>query len=839
MAEAEVPVRNPTTGEIRMVPREGVEAFTKQTGWHVSTAEQREVAAENLESGGTGQQALAAGEQAVRTGTLGAVPGFEGWQQREKVLRRESPVISGLAQGAGAIAPAVLTGGIASGLAGAVGLGARGAALAAAAGEGLAGGLAEEVEQARYETRDVSLGNVMLYGLGGELVGRALPHAFALGAGRVKRALTGAEAAAGDGLTDALVGAEERAVRSQADLAHELPKGSAERAEALRSTAPQQYDRMGTEAAKDLDQIADLTSKMGDTSSSSKVVGRIKESLPEDSPAQTEFFTSMKSGLNQARDDLRASVAEAGPKGLGKRVDSVIDGGLRKLDKTTDTAEQYLIARDIKKGLQQVSSDLVDIPEAKRGPLFDQARQQLDDTWQRVNEGLKDRSLFGAAADIEADISGPFTEKVLRARQTIGGELQKGAQFDPAKLRSFLKGDAVDRQLTGGQIDQLLEGAEELAAAHERHGTWNPDQVKQLRDAVARVRDKSSLADELQAAANAPRDKTPGPAEKSLGQQAADSVKGYAVSRAAGAAGAAAGGLIGGPVGAALGWGVGEVASAIGKRLVGIDAAGRNATKQAARNLAGVGMGYAQRVAGEVSRGAAGAAVAAGAMTAIARFQGDYPDAQASFEAKRKVLDQHQIQPEVLYETLGSALGDLPKVRPDLFQAIAQRTGEKIRFIRENLPAGLQTSLLYPNGTPPSQSDLRDFATLWNTVMDPETVLHDLNAGTATQQQMQTLKKSDRELYDQLRGDIIEMVGTHFKDVPTSTKVSLDLLLEADGMAGPIFSSAAARYIGEATKTAQEQEQRMPPPPTSNAPPSATPAGINAIQTSVTNRQAA
>src|SRR6187549_570263 len=157
--EAEVPVTNPTTGEIRMVPREGVDAFTKQTGWHVSTADQRELAAENLESGSVGQQALAAGEQVVRTGTLGIAPGLEGWQQREKVLRRESPFISAAAQGVGAIAPALATGGLAGGIAGAAGLGARGAALAAAAGEGLAGGLADEVEQARYETRDVSVGN--------------------------------------------------------------------------------------------------------------------------------------------------------------------------------------------------------------------------------------------------------------------------------------------------------------------------------------------------------------------------------------------------------------------------------------------------------------------------------------------------------------------------------------------------------------------------------------------------------------------------------------------------------------------------------------------------------
>lgn len=1007
--EAEVPVTNPTTGEIRMVPREGVAAFQQQTGWHVATADQREVAAENLESGSAGQQALAAGEEAVRTGTLGIAPGFEGWQQREKVLRRESPVISAVAQGAGAIAPTLATGGIAGGIAGGLGLGARGAAAAAAVGEGLAGGLSDEVEQARYETRDVSLGNVMLYGLGGELVGRALPHAFSMGAGRIKRALTGAEAAAGEGLTDALVGAEERAVRSQADVATELPKGSPERLEALRATAPQQYDRMAAEAATDLDQIASLSAQMGDTSRGGKVISRIKETLAEETPAQVDFFTSLKDGLSRAKNELRMPVerpppsldeylstfkdeaarqtasdaitdevlarakkqgisldpgvapgadaaaaeyardatlrrirgvadhtrsaeldalagqipdrsdvmravpdevklrinrkvgsakldevvgwakdadalktamgfeaglgraakteftaAEAdvmaklqrdvlaerappakglrdqsGLKGFGKRVDAVIDAGLRKLDKTADTAEQYLIARDIKKELQQVSSELGELPGHKRGVLFDEARQKLDDTWQSVSEGLKDRSLFGAAADIEADVSGPYTEKVLRSKQSIGGELTKGGQFDPAKLRGFLKGDALDRKLTQGQLEQMLDGAEELATAHERHGTWKPDQIKQLRDAVARVREKAPLADELQAARATPAPKGAPRAEKTLAEQAVERVKGYAVGRAAGAAGAAAGGMIGGPVGAALGWGVGELASSVGQRLVGIDAAARNATKQAARNLAGVGLGYAQRVAGDVSRGSMGGALAAGAMTAIARFQGDYPDAQASFDAKRKVLDQHALQPEVLYETLANSLGDLPRVRPDLFQAIAQRTGEKVRFIRDNLPPGLKSSLLHPNGTPPSQSDLRDVATVWNTVMDPETVLHDINAGCATQQQMAILKKSDRELYDQIRGDIIEMVGTHYKDVPTSTKASLDLLLGADGLAGPIFSSAAARYIGDATKQAAAQGQRPPPGPPPKAPPSATPAGINAIQTSVTNRQAA
>lgn len=955
----EVPVINPTTGETRMVPREGVGSFTEQTGWHVATPEQREVAAENLESGSAGQQALAAGEQVVRTGTLGLVPGAEGWEQREKVLRRESPVISGAAQAVGTVAPALLTGGLGSGAAAGVGLGESGAAAVAAGAEGVGGALADEVEQARYETRDVSLGNVMLYGLGGELVGRALPHAFEMGAGQVRRALTGAEAAAGEGLTDALVSTEERALKGQADVATELPKGSPERAEALRKTAPAQYDRMATEAAGDLDQIADLTSKMGDTSNSTKVVGRLKESLPEDSPAQTDFFTQLKKGLSDAKQKLRqtedvagaaspvnlegktfedlkarplessadrarvdaikadpsfaksgrigdgitlfddggdavlrdgqhaltaarelgrdtvwgryldadgkvlyegeiplkpvakgASLAD-GP-GLGKfakRFDQIVDATQKALDRTTDNAESFLIARDAKRDLEQLSTKVGLVKSPEDAALHDQFRSMVDDAWRGIKGGLEDRSLFGAAADIEGDIGGAWSEKINQGMSSTEGDLARKmgvdkagrttTEFDPKKIRNFLQGDAIDRQLSQGKLEQMLEGAEEMAAAHERHGTWNPSQIQDLRDAIGRVREKLSLADELSAAKGAAVTEKAG---KSLADHAADAaehLKTHALGHVASAVGAAAGGLIGGPVGAALGFGVGEAARAIGERLVGIDQAARAASKQAARNLAGVGLGYAERAAGKVAAGAAGAVGAAGAMTALSRFQGDYSDPQASFDAKRKLLDQHATQPEVLYETLGNALGDLPKVRPDLFQQIAVRTSQKISFIQANMPAGLQASLMFPTGKPPSTSELREFATLWNTVMYPHTVVEDINAGTATRQQMTILQKSDPEYYAQLRNDIITEVGAHYKDVPTSTKAQLGLLLGKDDLAGPFFSAAAARYVGDAKKAAAQQGQPPPKPSKTENPTAAAPAGLSAIQTSVTNRQAA
>ncbi len=43
---------------------------------------------------------------------------------------------------------------------------------------------------------------------------------------------------------------------------------------------------------------------------------------------------------------------------------------------------------------------------------------------------------------------------------------------------------------------------------------------------------------------------------------------------------------------------------------------------------------------------------------------------------------------------------------------------------------------------------------------------------------------------------IIAEVGANFESIPWSTKMSLDLLFQADGLAGPAFSSKAAAMIG-------------------------------------------
>lgn len=64
------------------------------------------------------------------------------------------------------------------------------------------------------------------------------------------------------------------------------------------------------------------------------------------------------------------------------------------------------------------------------------------------------------------------------------------------------------------------------------------------------------------------------------------------------------------------------------------------------------------------------------------------------------------------------------------------------------------------------------------------------------------------DLYQQLRTAVLLEAAQLGPRLTTQTAVYLDLLFEADGLAGAAFSFRAADYMQEA----REQELRMPPP---------------------------
>lgn len=1150
---ADVAVQNPTTGEFRMVAEEDAPSFTQQTGWVLPDQTQRERGAKILESGGVGDQALATGEAALRTGTFGLVPGVsKGWKQRAEVLHEEHPYVEMGARAAGALAPALATGGLAGGAVGAAeaaGVGARTAGLVAGGLEGLAGGAADEIEQAREETRDVSVGNIFLYGLGGEIAGRALPAALKMGAGRVRRALTAAEEVAGEGVPSALAGVEARSVESEAKLARDLPQGP-ERTALLDRTAPQQYEHLAEDGATTLEQFSEQAQSL--STPNKRVTDRLRRALPDDSPAQQNWFTEQKRALGDeylsvdrprrapepapapavaptvapasaapdaaseyaldaARrrlrgvadhtgradldtlageigerseaakslpDDVKKAINErtgkakldeviswakdpealraghgfepappttppvppSGPRPVaapapatpaapldlgpyGKDVRNIVRPGLRRMDAATGIADQYFATRDMAAQLEAVGARVQ--KDASLAPsVRDEIAASIGERAKALRSGLTDESLFGDAAKLESDLA--------RGAQKMNAGLSEIETLtDPSKMRKFLQSDRVDRMKLGRKLDDALDGAEDLLSTHEAHGTLDTKQIAEQRARIQRLREARGLADEIQVAKSAraePVTAQPKPKSTGLAADLAVEVASHVL-----------------PYGHTIGtvW-------RLAKRIKGIDEAARAATKQTARRLAGTAAGDVERSGlgqvigkavreeavaaadrvvpgaskaytrareiieqrrsasgmadvgaaaesvhpkidqltgklearvgklreiegaaptgsadelgihptaerhaarleqargqvdeslhalrdeyhgriddltqgrapeelgpkarakydrfksglddleqtlsahgaatehvqgvdlytlgdrapeaaeaylgkvravggqrGSVDTGAGirgiltspmaltaggGAALLAApkAISALERFQGDYSGPEESFAAKRKLLDQDLVAPDALFEALGASMEDLPKLSPQLFQQLSARMADKMRMVRANLPAGIKTTMMYPNGTPPSMSAMREFAMLWNTTMHPHSVLEDIHAGTATGQQMKILKQSDPDLYEQLHSDVVSEIGQNFRNIPLSTKLQMDILFDADGVAGPFFSSKAAGYIAQANKEqAARGPQQSAAPSLDKMTSTSGPAGLGAIQSSVTNK---
>ncbi len=1143
----DVAVQNPATGELRMVAEADAPSFVEQTGWTLPDQAQRERGARMLESGGVGDQALAAGETAIRTGTFGLVPGLaKGWQQRSEVQHEEHPYVEMGARAVGALAPALATSGAATALSGAAGLSAATTGLVSGAVEGLAGGAADEIEQAREEVRDASVGNIFLYGLGGEIAGRALPAALRMGAGKVRRALTAAEEITGEGVPSALAGVEARSVDSEARIARDLPQGP-ERTAALERTAPQQYEQLAVDGAETFDKFHEQARDLA--SPNKRVVERIKQAMPEESPAQQNWLTEQKRALsdeylsatgpkrapepvpspaaptappgptvhdaaadyaldaakrrlrgvadhtgnpeldalageigdrsaqakalpdevkkainertgkakledvvNWAKDPeaLRAghgieapraevpgapaapaAPAPAAPLDMGaygKDVRNVVRPGLRRMDQATSIADQYFAARDMASQLEAIGSRVAKdekLPPSVRDGILG----SIQDRSKALRSGLSDESLFGGAAKLESDLA-------KGAQKMQAGLNELGGLSDPGKMRKFLQSDRVDRMAMSKRLDSALDGAEDLLATHEAHGTLDPKQIAEQRARISRIREARGLADEIQVAKAArPEPVTSGPRgavgspARGLAEMAADELvdlapypvrKGYQLFKLARRikgiddaarsatrqtarrlAGTAAPVVESAGLGKAVRKAVGEEVAAAADRVVpgaskaygrakelierqrartgtegavvieggahpqidklatrlddrlgklreleGTEVTGeandlginRAAEKHAGRleqargnveeslhalhdeyttrigdvlegrtpeelgpkarakydrfkagldqlegtlaehgatteKVAGVdlytlgdrvpeaaekylaGLKKGSTEAGYTESGvnlkgiltspmglttAAGGALLAApkAMTALERFQGEYSGPEESFLAKKKLLDQDLVAPDALFEALGASMEDLPKLSPELFQKLSARMAEKLRFVRGNLPSGIKTTMMYPNGTPPSMSALRDFATVWNTTMHPHSVLDDIDQGTATAQQMKVLQKSDPDLYEQLRGDVVEEIGQNFRNVPLSTKLQMDILFNADGIAGPFFSSKAAKHIAQANKEQMQRGPQSQPAPASLDKMSSTsgPAGLGAIQSSVTNK---
>lgn len=750
---------NKLTGKLEEVPDSAADAAVLGSGGALDYPDAAE-----LERGGrleqfgsTGQQALGALEQAARTATFGALPGFgtpEEIAGREKTLREESPGVSFASQAAGALLPGLATGGLGS----AAGL----SRTAAGVAEGLAMGTADEVEQARFEQRAVSPGLILLNGLGGELVGRAIPAALRRGAAKAGGAL---EAIVGESAENLLAGAERRGLARASRNLEDIPQG-VERTTILQRGAPEHY----TTAAKDVRDALDTG--FAKVAEASVPEAKVRDLVAPDAPVQTRWGTETAEGLTRVRAD-----ATPGP------LTAALDSARRNLLEADGGGDTFIAARNAKRELQALPAD------PQRDAALDMLRQ-----------GTERADLWGKAAELESDLN-RVASAVEAARDPLRKAWGQGEAFDTTKIASSLKKDKLGRGLVEEQAQAAANAFEDAAQVRAK---WDLPQLTPLTSNAAKLRGAFSLADEVQAAVGAAKPAAKAGPLDGLMREGVET----AVDIGLGA------------------MGVPPVAGLAMRLLRNVGVDGRQVIQQTARRLV-------RPLVNEM-----GAPIrSAIASTALSRFTGDYSGPQESFAAKQDILAKVAQNPDAAVLALSESFGTLPSEDPETFMQVAARVSQSLQYVTANLPSSVATSMRYPRGIPPSNSSLREFAILWNSALHPETVLDDVANGDATPEQVRILSDVHPDIYAMLKEDVVNEVANNFGEMTAQTKVWLDILFDADGLAGPGFSSLAARYIQESTQQDQMQKPRASAELDleSAAPPA---AGLQAIKSGVTNRGA-
>jgi hypothetical protein len=160
----------------------------------------------------------------------------------------------------------------------------------------------------------------------------------------------------------------------------------------------------------------------------------------------------------------------------------------------------------------------------------------------------------------------------------------------------------------------------------------------------------------------------------------------------------------------------------------------------------------------------------------VASFLGSNDNLRAAFEEKRETLELMQKEPMALVEELTEGMAELEDTAPGLHRKMVAQTFKIVQYLQGKLPSTIGTSLARPNGAPPSDLALRQFALYYSAATEPGSVLSDLANNRARREQVDTLREVWPEAYTQLKTSVVQEMA---KGRPTvSQRQRLDLLFD-------------------------------------------------------------
>lgn len=154
----------------------------------------------------------------------------------------------------------------------------------------------------------------------------------------------------------------------------------------------------------------------------------------------------------------------------------------------------------------------------------------------------------------------------------------------------------------------------------------------------------------------------------------------------------------------------------------------------------------------------------------VTNFVGPQATLRAAYDAKKSTLQKLQRDPMSLVDEMAASLGDVADAAPELHRQIVGQTYKIVQFLQSKLPTTIGASLLRPDGTPPSETALRQFALYYSAATNPSSVHVDLANNRARKEQVDTLRELWPEAYQDLQLAVMNQLADQG---PTASRPTL------------------------------------------------------------------
>lgn len=443
----------------------------------------------------------------------------------------------------------------------------------------------------------------------------------------------------------------------------------------------------------------------------------------------------------------------------------------------------------------------------------------LRDQYLDMAESLFDTQVWGAQGAAQREVNTAWVD-YINAQETgfskfvapAGRTFDQRPLFrtDPNKIQGYLDGlgrqknKLIDEDFRA-QLSNTRNLVDSISAAYDIPAPRLKD-LSRVRESVDRIQKTLEKADRTVAVSNQIDDLI------TAGKQAGDITGPLAYG--------GVGALLGGPIGALAGAAYGAAVNpgrmiAVRAQLVKMarSSDGRigNALKSTLRK-AGVHVGD------QVERGPNVGARAAPKTRADRNpmaFAPPGPERRTQFTERARFLAENQASGgQLVASRFAEASSELASTSPGVYRSMVLKSAMAFSYLAQHMPKSVQDPELQRLGIEGvSNSEIDEFAARWDGVLDPESLVEDMEDGFVHPAKVEAVKQTNPRMFAEMQRRALDMMAQLQTPPPYETRLKFDLALELNGSLEPSLSPERMGLMARIGQLMMQEAEALGSPP--------------------------